>query len=69
MFVRQRIKISKNHEEFEIYECYEDNALKIEINAEDVKAQFENGKTTLSDLKITYTNKSRTTDRSSLSGT
>jgi len=38
---------------------YEDNALKIEINAEDVKAQFENGKTTLSDLKVTYTNKSK----------
>ena len=39
------------------FTMYEDNALKIEINAEDVKAQFENGKTTLSDLKITYTNK------------
>lgn len=39
------------------YTMYEDNALSIKIDGKDTQAKFENGATTLSNFKITYTNK------------
>lgn len=42
------------------FTLYEDDALSIQVNGKNSKAIFENGTTTLTDFKITYTNK---TDR------